>query len=109
MIKELLVSYFRVESSRRRDVLELLARTLEFADEDRVRSMAGCRSCGSRDANGCRRQATVGLSRRRLRDMLGSLVKPPEDPDALPPVGNMGEKWVQYLIEKTEPDGDDGF
>jgi len=88
IFRQLLVSYFQVDVNRRRDVLELMARMLDFSDEDR---------------------SAVGLKRRRLREVLGLLVQAPRAAGEIPPVGNMADKWVEFLIEQTDPHDDDGF
>lgn len=86
VVRQLLVSYFRVGSIRRRDVLELMSRMLAFSDADNV---------------------AVGLKRRALMDRLGSLVQPPELEDAsLPPLGTVSDKWIEFLMNETE-EGED--
>ncbi|PXF43304.1 Golgin candidate 4 [Gracilariopsis chorda] len=82
VVRQLLVSYFRVGSVRRRDVLELMSRMLAFSDSDNI---------------------AVGLKRRALIDRLGSLVQPPElDNAALPPIGTVSDKWIEFLMKETE-------
>lgn len=82
VVRQLLVSYFRVGSIRRRDVLELMSRMLAFSDGDNV---------------------AVGLKRRALMDRIGSLVQPPElDNASLPPLGTVSDKWIEFLMNETE-------
>lgn len=82
VVRQLLVSYFRVGSVRRRDVLELMSRMLAFSESDNI---------------------AVGLKRRALIDRLGSLVQPPElDNAALPPIGTVSDKWIEFLMKETE-------
>ena len=86
VVRQLLISYFRVGSIRRRDVLELMSRMLAFSDADNV---------------------AVGLKRRALMDRIGSLVQPPELDDAtLPPLGTVSDKWIEFLMNETE-EGDE--
>eukprot|EP00178_Gracilaria_changii_P001447 TRINITY_DN11_c0_g1_i1.p1 TRINITY_DN11_c0_g1~~TRINITY_DN11_c0_g1_i1.p1 ORF type:complete len:1552 (+),score=399.19 TRINITY_DN11_c0_g1_i1:2293-6948(+) len=82
VVRQLLVSYFRVGSVRRRDVLELMSRMLAFSESDNI---------------------AVGLKRRALIDRLGSLVQAPELDDAsLPPIGTVSDKWIEFLMKETE-------
>ena len=82
VVRQLLISYFRVGSVRRRDVLELMSRMLAFSDSDNI---------------------AVGLKRRALMDRLGSLVQAPELDDAtLPPLGTVSDKWIEFLMNETE-------
>lgn len=82
VVRQLLVSYFRVGSVRRRDVLELMSRMLAFSEADNT---------------------AVGLRRRALMDRIGSLVQPPEMDDAsLPPIGTVSDKWIEFLMKETE-------
>lgn len=86
VVRQLLVSYFRVDSVRRRDVLQLMSRMLAFSESDNV---------------------AVGLKRRALMDRLGSLVQAPELDDAsLPPLGTVSDKWIEFLMKEAE-DGED--
>lgn len=82
VVRQLLVSYFRVGAIRRRDVLELMSRMLAFSEADNV---------------------AVGLKRRALMDRIGSLVQPPElDDSSLPPLGTVSDKWIEFLMHETE-------
>lgn len=82
VVRQLLVSYFRVGTVRRRDVLELMSRMLAFSESDNV---------------------AVGLKRRALMDRIGSLVQAPEMDDAtLPPLGTVSDKWIEFLMKETE-------
>lgn len=82
VVRQLLISYFRVGSVRRRDVLELMSRMLAFSDADNV---------------------AVGLKRRALMDRIGSLVQAPElDNGTLPPLGTVSDKWIEFLMKETE-------
>jgi len=82
VVRQLLVSYFRVGSVRRRDVLELMSRMLAFSESDNV---------------------AVGLKRRALMDRIGSLVQAPElDNASLPPIGTVSDKWIEFLMKETE-------
>lgn len=86
VVRQLLVSYFRVDSVRRRDVLQLMSRMLAFSESDDV---------------------AVGLKRRALIDRLGSLVQAPElDDAALPPLGTVSDKWIEFLMKEAE-EGED--
>ena len=88
VVRQLLVSYFRVGSVRRRDVLELMSRMLAFSESDNI---------------------AVGLKRRALMDRLGSLVQAPELDDAtLPPLGTVSDKWIEFLMKETEEVEDQG-
>lgn len=88
VVRQLLVSYFRVGSLRRRDVLELMSRMLAFSEADNV---------------------AVGLKRRALMERIGSLVQPPELDDAqLPPLGTVSDKWIEFLMNETEEGEDQG-
>lgn len=82
VVRQLLISYFRVGSVRRRDVLELMSRMLAFSEADNV---------------------AVGLKRRALMDRIGSLVQAPElDSATLPPLGTVSDKWIEFLMKETE-------
>lgn len=86
VVRQLLVSYFRVGSLRRRDVLELMSRMLAFSEGDKV---------------------AVGLKRRALMERIGSLVQAPEIEDAqLAPLGTVSDKWIEFLMKETE-EGED--
>eukprot|EP00177_Eucheuma_denticulatum_P007859 GFKZ01014303.1.p1 GENE.GFKZ01014303.1~~GFKZ01014303.1.p1 ORF type:complete len:1965 (+),score=426.89 GFKZ01014303.1:106-5895(+) len=86
VVRQLLVSYFRVGSVRRRDVLELMSRMLAFSEGDKV---------------------AVGLKRRALMERIGSLVQAPEMEDAqLAPLGTVSDKWIEFLMKETE-EGED--
>lgn len=86
VVRQLLVSYFRVGSVRRRDVLGLMSRMLAFSESDNL---------------------AVGLKRRALMDRLGSLVQAPDLDDAsLPPLGTVSDKWIEFLMKETE-EGDE--
>lgn len=86
VVRQLLISYFRVDSVRRRDVLELMSRMLAFSESDSV---------------------VVGLKRRALMDRLGSLVQAPDlDNTSLPPLGTVSDKWIEFLMKETEEDQD---
>lgn len=88
VVRQLLISYFRVGSVRRRDVLELMSRMLAFTDSDNI---------------------AVGLKRRAFMDRLGSLVQPPELDDAsLPPLGTVSDKWIEFLMKETEEGEEQG-
>lgn len=86
VVRQLLVSYFRVGSVRRRDVLQLMSRMLAFSDAD---------------------NQAVGLTRRALMDRIGSFVQAPDVADdaagaALPPIGTVSDKWIEFLMKETE-------
>jgi chromosome segregation ATPase len=82
VVRQLLVSYFRVDSMRRRDVLELMSRMLAFSEDDCL---------------------TVGIKRRALMDRLGSIVQAPHfDDGTLAPVGTVSDRWIEYLLKETE-------
>jgi hypothetical protein len=82
VVRQLLVSYFRVDSVRRRDVLELMSRMLAFSEDDLI---------------------TVGIKRRALMDRLGAAVQAPQFDDVvLPPVGTVSDRWIEYLLKETE-------
>jgi chromosome segregation ATPase len=86
VVRQLLVSYFRVDSLRRRDVLELMSRMLAFSEEDMI---------------------TVGIKRRALMDRLGSVVQPPLLGNGLPPpVGSVSEKWIEFLMNESVTEGE---
>lgn len=90
VVRQLLVSYFRVDSLRRQDVLELMSRMLAFSEDDLI---------------------AVGIKRRRLMERLGSVVQAPHLDDGSPvPIGTVSEKWIEFLIkESTEQAEDDNF
>lgn len=86
VVRQLLVSYLRVDSVRRRDVLQLMSRMLAFSESDNV---------------------AVGLKRRALIDRLGSLVQAPEMDDATPPpFGTVSDRWIEFLMKEAE-EGED--
>ena len=87
VIRQLLVNYFRVGTARRRDVLELMSRILAFSDTDMV---------------------TVGLKRVNLSERIGSLLQPPDlDGNTLPPIGNVSDKWIEFLMKESVEEDDD--
>lgn len=87
VVRQLLVSYFRVGSVRRRDVLELMSRMLAFSDSDNI---------------------AVGLKHRALMDRIGSLVQAPYvDNASLPPLGTVSDKWIEFLMKETEEGEED--
>jgi chromosome segregation ATPase len=91
VVRQLLVSYFRVDSLRRQDVLDLMSRMLAFSDDDLV---------------------AVGIKRRPLMERLGSVVKAPQyDGSFPPPVGSVSEKWIEFLINASDEhdENDDDF
>ncbi len=89
VIRQLLVNYFRVGTARRRDVLELMSRILAFSDSDMV---------------------TVGLKRVNLSERIGSLLQPPDlDGNTLPPIGNVSDKWIEFLMKESVEEDDDNF
>lgn len=82
VVRQLLVSYFRADSLRRRDVLQLMSRMLAFTDQDLV---------------------TVGLKRKALMERLGSVVRAPEYTGSHPPpIGSVSEKWIEFLISASD-------
>lgn len=82
VVRQLLVSYLRVDSVRRRDVLQLMSRMLAFSESDNI---------------------AVGLRRRALIDRLGSLVQAPELDDATPPpLGTVSDRWIEFLMKEAE-------
>jgi chromosome segregation ATPase len=86
VVRQLLVSYFRVDSLRRRDVLELMSRMLAFSDEDMI---------------------TVGMKRRALMDRIGSVVQAPHfDDGLLAPAGSVSEKWIEFLMNESLTEGE---
>jgi hypothetical protein len=86
VVRQLLVSYFRVDSLRRRDVLELMSRMLAFSDEDMI---------------------TVGMKRRALMDRIGSVVQAPQfDDGLLSPAGSVSEKWIEFLMNESLTEGE---
>jgi len=58
VVRQLLISYFSAPAKRRRDVLELMARMLEFGQDDRVKlAVWGGRERGQKNLHGlCRRR-----------------------------------------------------
>lgn len=82
VVRQLLVSYFRADSLRRRDVLQLMSRMLAFSDQDLV---------------------IVGLKRKALMERLGSVLRAPEYTGSHPPpIGSVSEKWIEFLINASD-------
>ncbi|KAA8493493.1 hypothetical protein FVE85_4630 [Porphyridium purpureum] len=95
VVRQLIVNYFQVEPRRRHDVLELMTRVLEFSPEE---------------------QAAVGLNQSQLGRMFSKLVRAPTagavrtQQDVLErPIGNVSDKWIEFLMKETEPGQGDDF
>lgn len=80
VVRQLLVSYFRVDSLRKREVLELMSRMLVFSEEDLT---------------------TVGLKKIALMDRLGAVVHSPRTTTPSIPVQSVSEKWIEFLMNES--------
>eukprot|EP00172_Hildenbrandia_rubra_P000641 Plantae.Rhodophyta-Hildenbrandia_rubra.ctg13471.p1 GENE.Plantae.Rhodophyta-Hildenbrandia_rubra.ctg13471~~Plantae.Rhodophyta-Hildenbrandia_rubra.ctg13471.p1 ORF type:complete len:638 (-),score=186.22 Plantae.Rhodophyta-Hildenbrandia_rubra.ctg13471:689-2602(-) len=86
IIRQMLVRFLGENSGRRREVLELMTKMLDFGEEDLV---------------------MAGLKRKKFMERLGDMVQTsPRVPGdvTLGPVGSVSDKWIEFLMKETEPE-----